>query len=179
VSAVLSDIRPKTVLDVASNRGWYAQLAASLGAVVVAYDIDEGCVAQLYQDALSAGQPVLPLVMDFLNPSPARGICFGTLASAPQRLHCQFVLALGIVHHLVFKKKLSFAQIVDQLSTFVSEWLLIEFIPHEDRYVREWWTEEYSWYTIENFEQSLLRQFRSITRVPSFPEPRVLVLCQR
>jgi hypothetical protein len=46
----------------------------------------------------------------------------------------------------------------------------VEFIPREDRYVKEWWTEERSWYTLENFIVALRKHFTRVEVLPSDPE---------
>src|SRR5207248_3355832 len=118
VDRVLSDLRPPSLLDIGSNRGWYAQLAALRGSRVVAFDADEPCVTQLYQDSKERSLPILPLIMDFKNPSPGYGVCNQWLAPATERLRCDMVLGLALVHHLAFKQQLNFEQIVDGLAIF-------------------------------------------------------------
>lgn len=179
VYQVLSELRPFSVLDIGSNRGWYSQLAALLGSTVVAFDVDEICVAQLYHDARDRHLQILPLVMDFRNPSPGYGLCNSWLTPATQRLRCDMVLALALVHHLVFKQHLNFEQIVEGLSIFSNRYLLLEFVPREDQYVREWWTGDYSWYTQDNLMTTLRQRFHSVKVYPSYPAPRVLLLCEK
>jgi hypothetical protein len=176
---VLSNLHPSSTLDIGSNRGWHSQLAARLGSSVVAFDVDEVWVGQLYLDAKTHSLPILPLVMDFRNPSPGLGLCNQELAPAIQRLNCDMVLALALVHHLVFEQHLRLEQITQALSVFARRWLLVEFIPREDQHVREWWSERYSWYTLDNFLLALKREFNCIEIYPSYPEPRVLLLCKR
>jgi SAM-dependent methyltransferase len=179
VHQVLSDLRPDSVLDIGSNRGWYSQLAALQGSQVVAFDVDEACITQLYYDAKEKSLSILPLVMDFRNPSPGYGLCNQWLIPATERLKCDMVLALALVHHLVFKQRLNFDQIVDGLSVFSKRWLLVEFIPRDDRYVSEWWSEKFSWYTLDNFIDALKKRFHDVRILPSYPEPRVLLLCEK
>jgi SAM-dependent methyltransferase len=179
VHQVLSDLRPDSVLDIGSNRGWYSQLAALLGSRVVAFDADESCITQLYYDSKEKNLPILSLIMDFRNPSPGYGLCNQWLAPAIERLKCDMVLALALVHHLVFKQRLNFDQIVNGLSVFSKRWLLVEFIPSDDRYVREWWSEKFSWYTLDNFIGALKKRFHIMRILPSYPEPRVLLLCEK
>jgi SAM-dependent methyltransferase len=178
VHDLLSELRPATVLDVGSNRGWYAQLAASLGSTVVGLDIDETCVSRLYADAKTSQANILPLVMSFLKPSPGYGLN-QWFAPASERLSCDLVLGLAIVHHLVFKSRLFFDQIVAGLSIFSKRWLLVEFIPREDKYVAEWYDDSFAWYTLDNFQAELRKVYCSIRIVPSFHEPRLLLLCER
>jgi SAM-dependent methyltransferase len=176
---VLSDLRPASVLDIGSNRGWYSQLAALGGSQVVAFDVEETCITQLYCDAKENNLPILPLVMDLRNPSPAYGLCNQWFAPAIERLKCDMVFALALVHHLVFREHFNFEQIVDALSVFSKRWLLVEFIPSDDRYVREWWSEAFSWYTLDNFIDMLKKRFHNVRILPSYPKPRVLLLCEK
>ena len=178
VYEILSDLRPETLLDVASNRGWYAQLAAVLGSKVVAFDTDETCIAQLWSDAKRQNLPVLPLLMEFRKPSPSLGLGNVT-TSAMERLRCDMVLALHLVHNLVFKQNLRFDRIVEGLAAFSKRALLVEFLPRDDVHVREWWSAGYSWYTLESFIEALRRRFHRIEVLPSNRDPRVLLLCER
>jgi hypothetical protein len=179
VYQILSNLNPHSVLDIGSNRGWYAQLAALLGINVVAFDVDDVCITQLFCDAKKKGLPVLPLIMDFQYPSPGYGLCNSGGVPAMQRLKCDMVIALALVHHCVFKYWLNFDQIVEGLSVFANKWLLVEFIPSQDGYVREWWSESYTWYTLGHFQEILQRYYRSIRVLPSSPAPRVLLLCEK
>jgi hypothetical protein len=164
------------MLDIGSNRGWHSQLATSIGVNnVVAFDTDETAVNRLYGDVRSQKQPILPLVMDFRNPSPETQI----EESARDRLKCDVVLALALVHHLVFKHFLRFDKIVDTLLSFTKRTLVVEFIPKEDQFVSQWWSPPYYWYTLENFIAELRQHFRSVSVHPSDPKPRVLLVCEK
>jgi hypothetical protein len=74
VARILEQCRPETVVDIGCNRGGYAILAAQAGARVTAFDTDEDSVALLYELAKERRLDILPLVMDFLRPSPACGL---------------------------------------------------------------------------------------------------------
>src|SRR6185503_471665 len=113
---VLSDLRPSSVLDIGSGQAWYSQLAASLGSNVVALDMNDQLVARCYREAKSKNLPILPLVMNIRFPSPGYGLCNKEVAPAFQRLRCDMVLALGLVHLLVFKYYVPFEQIVETLA---------------------------------------------------------------
>lgn len=180
VHRVLSELRPESLLDIGSNRGWYSQLAAMLGSKVVAFDEDAACVSKLYADAREKDLAILPLVMDFRNPSPAYGLNNQWLSPATERFKCEMVLALALVHHLAFHRfRLKFDAIAEALSRFTNRWLLVEFIPQEDEYVSKWNREGYSWYTQENFLEALRKKFRKIQIWPSEPSLRVLILCEK
>lgn len=179
VYEILSDIRPSSVLDVACNEGWYSQLAAVLGSRVVAFDIDETTITNLYRRNRTMNLPILALVMDLRTPSPGYGLCNLSFPPAIQRFGCEMVFALALIHHLVFKQYFNFKQIVDTLCAFSKKWLLVEFIPPEDQFVRNWSPEEFPWYSLDNFIEAIKTQFHIVRILPSFPEPRVLLLCEK
>lgn len=179
IHKVLSDLKPASVLEIGSNRGWYSQLAASLGSQVVAFDVDETAITQLYIDAKTAKQRILPLIMNFEFFTPPRGSFCRTDPPANERLTCDFVLAIALTHHLVFKQHLHFDTIAEGLSLFAKRWLVVEFKPREYKYVRSWWSEAYSWYTLENFVQALKTRFTSVRTVQVEPESSVLLLCEK
>jgi hypothetical protein len=117
--------------------------------------------------------------MDFKHPSRAYGIFCEQLPSALERLRCSLGMALALVHHLVFKRCMRFEQIARGLSLFAADRALVEFVPREDRFVREWWSPRFSWYTLDGFVSAFRQEFRNVTILPSHPEPRVLLLCER
>lgn len=175
---VISRYKPTTLLDIGSNTGWFSKLAAILGSSVIATDNDETCINRLYLNEQARKQQILPLTLDFRNPTPAYGIDLRCL-EATERLRCEMVLGLAIVHHLVFKQKLKFDAIISSLATFTDKWLLVEFIPREDKYVSEWYDDSFSWYTEDNFKKELQKHFSKIEQLPSNPEPRSMFLCER
>jgi hypothetical protein len=167
------------VLDVGSNIGWYSQLAATLGSKVVALERDEVSAEHLYAQAKTQDLAILPLVMDFRSPTPGIGPCNKWLLPATQRLKCDMVLALALVHHLVSKQYLTFDQISQTLNSFSRRWTLVELIPPEDQYVRDWRTTNFAWYTTENLMSSLRTYFPRIEIFDSYPPPRKLLLCEK
>lgn len=178
VHRVLSDLRPTSVLEIGSNRGWYSQLAASLGSQVLAFDVDETALTQLYLDARATSQKIIPLVMNFKFFTPAVGYFCRTRPAANDRLRCDMAMAIALTHHLVFKQHLRFESITEGLDLFTKKWLLVEFKPRTNKHVSRWWTEEYSWYTLENLVAALGRRFNSTTVLYSEAES-ALLLCQK
>lgn len=174
----ISQLHPKSLLDIGSNKGWYSKLAAMNGCQVVSFDLDESCIQQLYIEASAQKLNILPLQMDFCHPSLPHGKEL-EFPGATQRLKCEMVLALAVVHHLVFKQNLNFDEIVKNLVEFTEKWLVVEFIPREDIYVSEWYNESFDWYTYDNFVIALRKHFKEVTPCPSNRPPRLLVFCER
>ena len=178
VFELLTRIRPTTVIDMGSKRGWYAQLAARSGASVVAMDGDSACVSRLYADALANSLPVLPLIMDVRDPSPARGLCGELCPAAWERLICDLVLALAMVHDLVLRSRLTFDQSVRLLKRFSKRYVLVEFVNAEDYMGKQLIRAEDSWYTSDNFQTTLRRHFRMVEHLPSDTDTRELYFCE-
>lgn len=175
---ILSAKKPKSVLDIGSNRGWYSQLAARNGAQVVSVDFDETSVTNLFFDTLKAKLPILPLVGDFRKLSPMAGLVSTSNIAPTERLRCDMVLALALVHNLVSMFYLDFEQIVRGMSMFARRWLVIEFADRKDPYVREW-VNEFPCYSLNNFLTELDKEFGKIELLPSNVEHRQLLLCER
>ena len=101
------------------------------------------------------------------------------LNNAIERLKSELVLALAIVHHLVFRQQLTFEEIIGQIRLFCEKYLIIEFVDKEDSYLSDFKLEGFEWYTKENFESILKRQFEIIQTKPSTPsETRQLYFCK-
>jgi SAM-dependent methyltransferase len=178
VYQLLDRCRPDTVLDMACNKGWFAELAVSLGSQAVAFDIDDAAICYLYERAKKQQLPVLPLVMDFCWPTPSFGLGLAR-PPADERLRCNTTLVLALVHHLVFKQGLRFEPIARIIHLFSQQRAIVEFVPRDDRYVKPWIGPEHDWYTLDNFARSLNRYFPHIEVHDSHPEPRQLVFCEK
>jgi hypothetical protein len=174
---LLKLLPPGTLLDMACNKGWYTKLAASLGHRCVAFDLDDDSICRLFQEADAESLPILPLIIDFTWPTPAYGVAL-RIPSAIDRLRCDTTLVLAIVHHLVFKKRMSFEAIAKTISLYTKRVSIIEFVPREDRFVVSWLRDEHSWYTLDGFIRALRRHFAEIA-VHEEPSGRKLLLCRK
>ncbi|MBN1866967.1 methyltransferase domain-containing protein [Candidatus Sumerlaeota bacterium] len=178
VCRLIETARPKTLLDVGCNRGWFSEMAAQLGARVVSLDVDEKSINALYRKVRQNPRPILPLVMDSCKPTPAQGLA-RSFPAATDRLRAEMVLVLAVVHHLVFKRGLSFEAIARELAAFTERVLVVEFVPAEDEHVKRWMKDSFSWYHLEGFCESLREYFPNIRVTDSSPGPRVLVVCEK
>ncbi|UCC53218.1 MAG: class I SAM-dependent methyltransferase, partial [Anaerolineaceae bacterium] len=68
VGRLIEVFKPKTLLDIGCNRGWFSELAERRGAHVTSIDIDEPSINTLYGNVKSKQLHVLPLVMDICSP---------------------------------------------------------------------------------------------------------------
>jgi hypothetical protein len=180
VYQVLQDLKPSSVLSLGSKKSFYPHyLAASLGARVIVIDANDRRIAHHYQWATANALPVLPVVMNIRDPSAGHGVCNQVTLPALKRLRCDGVLALNLVHKLVFKQYLTFEQIVQTFAHLSKQWLLVEFIAPEAPKLAKYRPETLTWYSQERFMAVLSHQFQSIRCLPDPSPSRSLILCQR
>jgi SAM-dependent methyltransferase len=193
VYEAISRFRPSTVLDIGSNTGWFSVLAAHHGAQVVAVEIDEASANLLYRRAKLENLPILPLVMDFTQLPPAIPAFAGhekdphvvrskissrspLLLPANERLQCDMVLALAIVHHFTLGRGFSLEETVRLLASFSRQQLVLEFVAKEDPLIVnepdffpafKQNPSRFEKYTKENWLKELRRYFSDIEVQPS------------
>jgi SAM-dependent methyltransferase len=195
----IAKYKPATVLDVASNTGWFSILAAKHGSQVVAFDIDEACVNRIYLDAVNQRLPILPLVIDFTKltgdvfpveypdeESHTRiGGDFPLLIAGERRLKCEMAFALGILHHLILGNNHKITRIIESLKKLCTKYLLLEFISKNDRLI----TSEldffpalfkdsngFDWYTLDFVAELMKKHFRDVIVKDSHPHTRKILI---
>ena len=100
VERALAERKPGVVWDLGCNNGRFSVMAARHANYVVAMDSDVDAVGQLYQRSGGQNGKILPLVVDFLDPSPERGWAQRERRGLLQRGAPDMVLALALTHHL-------------------------------------------------------------------------------
>lgn len=130
VGEVLDEVGPSTVLDLGANDGRYSDAALARGASVVAVDADRRTIDQLYRRVRSSGKPILPVVADLADPSPALGWGLEERLPLSARVQPDLVLALAVIHHLVIGRNIPIAAFVDLLASTAPD-VVLE-VPHRD-----------------------------------------------
>ena len=202
VRNTITERRPRTLLDLGSNTGWFSILAARLGASVVAVDLDEASIDSLYVSAKREGLPILPLVTNLTAPlpdrhalefpdEPSRSRIGGDapLYPAPNsRLQCDMVLALALVHHLALGQGLPFERIAEIFSELAKKCVCAEFVAIDDPMItsdRPFFPkynsspESFGWYSLDNFIAAMRRYFPSVEIRPSHPGTRTIVVLEK
>jgi SAM-dependent methyltransferase len=179
VHRLLTNIGGKKLIDMGCNKGWYSEMAALLGYKVVAFDTDDAALCSLYERAREHQLPILPLMIDFRNPTPSHGLIPPGYPDARARLACEVSLALALVHHLVFKANLDFATIAKRIDEFTEKYAIVEFIPRDDFFVSQWIKPKHHWYTMEQFIESMMVYFSKIDVFESSPNPRKILLFKK
>lgn len=188
VIEMVRSVKPKTLLDLAGNMGWYEfTLCDEVGQCIVA-DLDYSCVDFVYQTVVQRKiENVYPVYLNLVTPTPAYykdtpiedTAIIPWRESALKRFKSEMVLALAIIHHLAFSQQLSFEEIIGQFALYTSKWLIIEFMEREDSVVLPALNNpDFDWYTQDNFERVLKTQFRILSSEHSEPT-RILYLCEK
>jgi hypothetical protein len=172
---IIAELQPGSILTIGAARRVSSRLATLAQRRVVAFDKDSTRVTRLYYDGRDKNLPLLPLVMDFIDPTPSRGLQSHLCMAAAQRLQCDMVLPFGLIDRMV-ERSLRFDQVVDGLAQFARRYLIVDSVPlkADERKLKS-----YSWYTAENFINALSKKFRKIRSCSAHARDGGLLVCER
>jgi SAM-dependent methyltransferase len=182
ISQILDRIRPATLFDAGCNTGLFGALASRKAIRTVAVDTDESCVSRLYATARAEGLDILPLVMSVVRYSPASGWMGIEYPSAPERLRCECVLALSLVHHLALGQLQDFERIIRSLGAFTDRYLIVEFVERGDpmaQMLLKRCRHPVDFYSMELFTEVLGRYYRTLEKAPAYSATRTLFVCEK
>ena len=181
VEDAVAEARPSTVWDLGCNAGHFTRIAARHAGYVVAMDSDEAAVGAAFRALRGTVPNVLPLVMDFMNPSPDQGWAQAERPGLIARGPADFALCLALVHHLAISGNVPLPRIVDWLAT-VTRGGVIEFVPKSDPMVQKLLRtrrDVYPHYSEEAFQQALASRFRITGKTRVDGSERVLYAFNR
>ena len=179
ISRLINKTAPKSVLDVGTNTGQYAILAASSGARVIACDLDVPSVDLCYGEARKQGLNLLPLVTNVFCISPLPGRGGVAYPPATTRFRSDLVLGLALIHHVVSTQRLDVSRIVDIFDRLTERLLLLEFVRPLEPSVGGAVVESLDDYCLEDLQKRLNQSFATVTLYASYPDDRKLLLCER
>ena len=135
---MITEHRPGSVWDLGGNTGEFSLIAASQGAYVVSIDGDPACTEYLYNQVPrgNGGPSIMPLTMNLANPSPGLGWANSERPGLKDRGPADLVLALALIHHLVFSCNIPLYRIAEWFSG-LAKTLLVEFVPASDPMVQK------------------------------------------
>ena len=187
VSNMIKKVSPKSLIDIAGNQGWYSCYHRNEIKQIIVVDTDEEALNKLYKRICDKKiRNVTPVYMSVCAPSLGHhldGFIDGNnikplRLSAIERYKSEMVIALAIVHHLVFRECLIFEEVIELLSSYTNRYLLVEFVEMNDAFIRDFQTDGFEWYTKDRFESVLSSKYRIIEKNSSSPEEtRTLYLC--
>ena len=194
---VLQKIKPKRVLDLGANTGWFSILAEKCGAEVIATDIDESSIDFLYRYSKENKLNILSLYLPFENLETE---VFGIrdqnsekrvedpvlFRGALGRLNSDVVLCLALLHHLVLGMNMKLDDVLKKLSILSNDALVLEFVDLEDPAIKN----EPSFfknidkhskksYSLEMVIETGLKFFRSFEILDSHPSIRKIIVFRK
>jgi ribosomal protein L11 methylase PrmA len=167
---VVDRVRPDLTWDLGCNDGAYARLAAARGGYVVAVDSDDVTVDAMYRALREDGvDNVLPLVLDLMDPSPARGWRNDERLAFADRSSPDLVFALALIHHLAIASNVPLPEIVDWFRSLDAA-VVLEFVEPHDPMAKRLLANKpkgmFAGYRIDDFARMLESRFEIVERRP-------------
>ncbi len=152
--------KPRTVLDMAGNAGFFARAIAAATDVdhVICADYDSNAIDHLYRALRHGEERVQPVVLNL-----ALSIGDTRFPLPEKRLASDMVLALALSHHLLLTQNLTIDFILHRLKRFTRRLLVIEFMPlglYSAQFGRV--PEVPDWYHIDWFRDAFARHFEPL-----------------
>lgn len=137
VSRWLEDIRPHKVVDLGANTGVFSALAAAFADQVISVEADPFCVEKLYGERTGTGlSEIVPIVADLTNPSSGLGWNNEERPALLERLNCDMVMALALIHHLCITYNVPLDFVAGLFARLTSRYAIVEYIPKSDGKVK-------------------------------------------
>ena len=179
---MLEAVGGRSAWDLGANTGVYSQLAADAGYRVIAWDQDAGSVeAHWLRLRGQDGVPILPLISDLSNPSPALGWGLEERRSILDRADADVLLALALVHHLAIGNNVPLPGVAALFARMASS-AIVEFVPKEDPMTRHLLAARrdiFDTYTLDGFRAAFGERFDIVREAPIADSPRTLFLLRR
>lgn len=149
--------------DLGCNTGTFSKLCSPYSDTVVSMDGDWLAIERLYQrQKKEAEGNILPLVMNLSNVSPNHGWQGKERKSLVDRGKPDLVLCLALIHHMAISANIPMREFLEWLRSLGAATIL-EFVGPEDEMTRQLLrnkVNQYSDYTVENFEREVKKLFQ-------------------
>ena len=162
---MIKALKPKTVVDIGANAGYFSKKCAEYGAEVLSIDSDEAAISRQYRYIRGTKLSVKTAVGSF-----------GQKINKPAEL----VLGLALTHHLYISQRYPWSYIAETLASYTNYALLTEFMPNGllGTKVPEYLPPNYS---LNAFREQLQRFFEQVEVIEYNTEgasPRIYLLCK-
>lgn len=169
------------IFDIGANDGVLSKLALKNNCYVIASDIDHNSIDNNYCAHRNTNSNMLPVLLDFNNPSPAIGFNLTERQSIKDRVKAKCILALALMHHICISNNIPFDYFFKSMSE-IGKYLIVEFIPKDDSKVIELLKNRediFENYNVNNFELSATKYFKIIQKDSIKDSKRVLYLMEK
>ena len=167
VVELIERVRPRRVLDIGANDGYFSALAARAGAKVLAVDSDEGAIDKFHQ---------------WIERTSLEVEAFASVDTFQRTPHkAELVVALALVHHIAITQKYKFDYIAKRFAQMSERALITEFMPNGVGRFSIAPDPLPAHYNLDIFLLELRKYFTTVDVVPySRPghlSPRTLIFC--
>ncbi|MCK4786469.1 MAG: class I SAM-dependent methyltransferase [Desulfobacteraceae bacterium] len=181
----------RTVLDIGANTGWYSLMAEHMGKEVTAVDIDTACVERLYDKVKLGNLNIQPVVADFTKISSQRLSIYDdkpVMLDGFDRLGCDSVLVLALLHHLVLGAGMTFDEIFSKISLLTKKQLVLEYISIDDSLIQnepDFFPAYYrnpngfGFYNLDNLLRTLKKFYSDVEVKWSTKDTRMILVCRK
>jgi hypothetical protein len=159
---VLGETKPKIVLDLGGNKGYFATLASLHGAKVICVDNIDTVVSLGYKNSKESQAKLLFLKDNLIKGIDDKFYNPNYLA----RFRPDFCMASAIMHHL-YRAGMPFQKQFEMFHRFTSKYLFVELICKEDGI------------DLAGFKNLISKRFNIMSVLPSFPAHRKFALCTK
>jgi ribosomal protein L11 methylase PrmA len=153
---------PRSIYDCGANTGSYSRIASDFGIPTVAFDHDFYVVEAMYRRLKEeTNQNILPLHIDFTNPSPLLGWAQEEREGLLERGPVEMAMALALIHHIAIGQNVPLPRISKFFAQLCNT-LIIEMVPKEDSQVQRLLAARediFPHYTLEGFESAFSNDF--------------------
>lgn len=183
IGELLFELKPERLLDLGANTGIFSRQGKDIeNCYIVSTDIDPGAVEVNYLEVRKSKEKnLLPLVIDFVNPSPAIGWKNQERKSFLERAKPDVILALALIHHLAITNNIPLKEI-SELFAQMGRIIIIEFVPKSDSQVQRLLVTRddiFPDYSIEGFIDSVQERFLITKQIPIAHSDRVIFLLRK
>lgn len=173
----------QAVWDLNAGQGTYSRIAATeFGAGVVSFNPTPDVTEALWQSLDDAERErILPLLMDWANPSPGLGWLNHERRSIGARANADLLVAVGLLHRLALRDGITFPAMAAKFVRMAPA-LVIEFVPGSDPQMigmMESGTDPMPDYTQGNFEAAFGEHYDIVQAEPVAKTPRYVYFMRR
>lgn len=133
----LQELSFNSALDLGCNTGRFTKLLHRPGCMVIGTDMDSATINEFYVSQKKEGHFALPLVANWMHPSPSTGWENKETQSLLDRSGFDLGMALALIHHLVIARNIPLTKFAQLMSRVSRKWLIVEFVTKEDERVKE------------------------------------------